>query len=244
MPAIPFPGRRPGYNGWQATPTRACPSEGGFAVPADIRWVIVVTPQGNLRIHRANCPHTDRSTERILLEEDRQLVGEVRDAQIRAPGVVLQELPGRLARSGAPSGDPARLSPAGNPGTGRGLPVLPAPRLPSGGKPRTPRRRAAGTPRRSPVRKAAAGGQPRSAASAVGSPATRSVLKSRRTSPLPSRQRASMTPWTRAPTLIQGRRRRAVHLRRRQPQQERNLPRRPGASRMRRPRGEAKKAAS
>lgn len=52
-------------------------------MPADIRWVIVVTPQGNLRIHRANCPHTDRSTERILLEEDRQLVGEVRDAQNR-----------------------------------------------------------------------------------------------------------------------------------------------------------------
>lgn len=52
-------------------------------MPSDIRWVIVVTPQGNLRIHRANCPHTDRSTERILLEEDRQLVSEVRDAQNR-----------------------------------------------------------------------------------------------------------------------------------------------------------------
>lgn len=44
-----------------------------------IRWVVVVTPQGNLRIHRGGCPHTERSTERILLEEDRQLVDEVRD---------------------------------------------------------------------------------------------------------------------------------------------------------------------
>ncbi|HEY8450351.1 MAG TPA: hypothetical protein VIL95_07730 [Bacillota bacterium] len=50
---------------------------------ADVRWTIVVTPQGHLRIHRGSCPHTDRSMERILLEEDRQLVEEVREAEAK-----------------------------------------------------------------------------------------------------------------------------------------------------------------
>lgn len=47
---------------------------------AGIRWIVVMTPQNNMRVHRSGCPHTDRSTERILLEEDRHLVAEVQDA--------------------------------------------------------------------------------------------------------------------------------------------------------------------
>ncbi|HLS89057.1 MAG TPA: hypothetical protein VK008_05475 [Sphingobacteriaceae bacterium] len=52
----------------------------------DIRWVLVVTPKG-IRIHKAGCHIVDRSTERILLENDRQLIEEVRDAQAQRKNV-------------------------------------------------------------------------------------------------------------------------------------------------------------
>lgn len=45
----------------------------------DIRWVLVVTPRG-IRIHKAGCHMVERSNERILLENDRQLIEEVRGA--------------------------------------------------------------------------------------------------------------------------------------------------------------------
>lgn len=48
-----------------------------------VRWIVVVSPQGHLKLHKGDCPHTERSTERILLEQDRQLVDEVRDARAR-----------------------------------------------------------------------------------------------------------------------------------------------------------------
>lgn len=46
----------------------------------ELRWTLVVTSQG-LRIHKPTCHIADRSTERILLQDDRQLVTEVRDAK-------------------------------------------------------------------------------------------------------------------------------------------------------------------
>lgn len=51
-----------------------------------IRWVLVVTPRG-FRIHKAGCHVVERSTERILLENDRQLLAETRDALARRSNV-------------------------------------------------------------------------------------------------------------------------------------------------------------